>query len=41
MEFVGLENYLSDRIGVKVDLVEKCTLKPAIGRRILGEVRPI
>ena len=39
--FVGLENYLSDQIGVKVDLVEKCTLKPAIGRRILEEVRPI
>jgi len=41
LEFVALENYLSDRIGVKVDLVEKSTLKPAIGRRILEEVRPI
>ena len=39
--FVRLENYLRDRIGVKVDLVEKSTLKPAIGRRILEEVRPI
>ncbi len=41
LEFVRLENYLTDRIGVKVDLVEKSTLKPAIGRRILEEVRPI
>jgi len=40
-EFVRLENYLTGRIGVKVDLVEKSTLKPAIGRRILEEVRPI
>jgi len=39
--FVGLENYLSDLIGAKVDLVEKSTLKPAIGRRILEEVRPV
>ena len=39
--FVHLENYLSDLLGIKVDLVEKETLKPAIGRCILEEVQPI
>jgi predicted nucleotidyltransferase len=38
LQFIALENELSDRLGVKVDLVEKCTLKPAIGRHILQEV---
>jgi len=40
-QFIALENYLSDLLGVKVDLVEKETLKPAIGRHILKEVVPI
>ncbi len=31
--FVELENYLSDLLGVKVDLVEKSALKPRIGNR--------
>lgn len=39
--FVHLENYLSDLLGVKVDLVEKSGLKLAIGRRILEEVQPV
>ena len=39
--FVHLENYLSDMLGIKVDLVEKDTLKPAIGHRILEEVQPL
>ncbi|MDF2956308.1 MAG: putative nucleotidyltransferase [Candidatus Alkanophagales archaeon MCA70_species_2] len=38
LEFVELENYLSDLLGVKVDLVEKSALRPRIGRRILSEV---
>lgn len=38
LDFVHLENYLSDLLGVKVDLVEKCTLKPNIGKQILKEV---
>ena len=38
LEFVGIENYLSDLLGVKVDLVEKSALKPRIGKRILKEV---
>jgi len=38
LDFVELENYLSDLLGVKVDLVEKSALKPRIGKRILAEV---
>ena len=36
--FVELENYLTDLIGVKVDLVMKSVLKPRIGKHILNEV---
>jgi predicted nucleotidyltransferase len=35
---VRLENELSDALGLEVDLVEKCALKPHIGRYILREV---
>lgn len=38
LKFIGLENYLSDLLGVKVDLVMKSALKPGIGRHILAEV---
>ena len=38
LRFVNLENYLSDNLGVKVDLVHKGGLKPRIGERILKEV---
>jgi len=38
LEFIGLEYYLSDLIGVKVDLVMKTALRPRIGKRILKEV---
>ncbi|HPC76721.1 MAG TPA: nucleotidyltransferase family protein [bacterium] len=38
LEFISLENYLSDILGVKVDLVMKDSLKPNIGRHILEEV---
>ena len=38
LDFVGIENDLSDLLGVKVDLVEKSALKPRIGKRILEEV---
>lgn len=40
-EFVDLQYHLSDLLGVKVDLVMKKTLKPALGRRILQEVMPV
>jgi uncharacterized protein len=35
--FVELENYLSDILGVKVDLVMKDSLKPRLKDRILNE----
>lgn len=38
LKFVNLENYLSDNLGVKVDLVHKAGLKSRIGERILAEV---
>jgi hypothetical protein len=38
LDFIGIENYLSDFLGIKVDLVEKHTLKPRIGRHVLEEV---
>jgi len=37
-EFIALEDYLEDLLGVKVDLVSKKALKPRIGERILKEV---
>lgn len=41
LKFVRLENYLSDTLGIKVDLVMKDSLKPAIGKNILSEVVPV
>ncbi len=38
LKFIELENYLSDVLGVKIDLVMKDALKPRIGERILQEV---
>jgi len=38
LDFVGIENYISDLLGAKVDLVEKSGLKPRIGKHILKEV---
>jgi predicted nucleotidyltransferase len=37
-EYIRLEDYLSEILGVKVDLVMKSALKPAIGKHILEEV---
>jgi predicted nucleotidyltransferase len=36
--FLDLEEFLSQMLGVKVDLVMKDALKPYIGKRILQEV---
>ena len=38
IKFVELEEYLSELLGIKVDLVMKSALKPRIGKRILKEV---
>ena len=40
-EFIELEDYLSESLGVKVDLVMKSSLKPNIGKRILSEAQSI
>jgi uncharacterized protein len=40
-KFIEIENRLSDLLGVKVDLVMKDALKPAIGKRILSEAMEI
>jgi hypothetical protein len=39
--FIRLENLLSNKLGLKVDLVMKNALRPAIGRHILSEVVPV
>ena len=41
LQFIALEHYLSDLLKVKVDMVERNTLKPTIGRYILDEVVPV
>lgn len=41
LEFIRMEDDLSDKLGVKVDLVMKKALKPHIGQRILEEVVPV
>jgi len=41
IRFIELENYLSDILGVRVDLVRAEAVKPNIGRRILAEVEPV
>ncbi len=38
LKFIEMENYLSDLLGIKVDLVMRKALKPRIGKNILKEV---
>lgn len=38
LKFVNLENYLSEILDAKIDLVMKDVLKPRIGKNILEEV---
>ena len=38
IKFIEMENYLTDLLGIKVDLVMKSALKPRIGKQILKEV---
>jgi len=37
LTFIAIENHLSDTLGVKVDLVMRDSLKPAIGKNVLRE----
>jgi len=41
LEFIRLENYLSDALGVKVDLVMRDALKPRIRDGVLREARAL
>ena len=41
LQFVALENLLTEALGVKVDLVMKRTLKPGIGKVVLDEAIPV
>ena len=41
LDLVNLQNYLSDLLGVKVDVAIKRNLRKRIGRRILQEVVPV
>jgi uncharacterized protein len=38
LQLIDLENYLSDHLGIKVDVVTKRGLKPRIKERILSQV---
>jgi uncharacterized protein len=40
-QIVTLEDELSARLGIKVDLVPRCGLRPRIGARILAEAVPV
>src|SRR5687767_9848211 len=41
LTYIAIENYLSDLLGVRVDLVMKDSLKPKIGQQILREAIPV
>jgi uncharacterized protein len=41
LRLIELEQSLSDSLAIKVDLVLRDSLKPAIGRRILAEAKPV
>jgi uncharacterized protein len=41
LKLIEVENFLSDELGVQVDLVPRDSLKPHIGQRILREMVPV
>ena len=41
LEFIAMENYLSDIVGIQVDLVMKDSLKAPLDKFILGEAVPV
>jgi predicted nucleotidyltransferase len=41
LTYIAIENYLSDLLDIKVDLVMKDSLKPRIGEQILREAIPV
>jgi hypothetical protein len=38
LKFIELENYLTDLLGIQVDLVMEDALKPTLGQAIMNEV---
>jgi len=40
-QFVEMEDYMSQLLGVRVDLVMRSALKPRIGKPVLSEVVPV
>lgn len=38
LKYIELEYYLSDLLGIKVDLVHRSGLKPNVGKSVLNEV---
>jgi predicted nucleotidyltransferase len=41
LRFIELENYLSDLLDLRVDLVMKTSLKPRVSKHVLAEVVPV
>ncbi|MFO7680317.1 MAG: nucleotidyltransferase family protein [Chloroflexota bacterium] len=41
LQLVELENYLSDLLELRVDLVMKTSLKPRVSQHVLAEVVPV
>jgi len=41
LQFIRMDDELSEKLGIKIDLVMKKALKTHIGRRIMAEVIPI
>ncbi len=41
LQFIRMEDELSEKLGIKVDLVMKKALKTHIGRRIMAEVKDL
>jgi len=41
LTFIAIENHLSDLLDIKVDLVMKDSLKPAIEKNVLREAVPV
>lgn len=40
-DFVGLSNFLEEKLGIKVDVVSERAVRPELKKQILGEVVPI
>lgn len=40
-KFVGLEQELSDALGIRVDLVQRSALRPELAPNVLREARPV